>query len=303
MLVLIAGITGNLGQQIASAALARGLQVRGLARNPDNLKPELRQGLESFVKTENYYDIPALERAVAGVDAIISAYSPSPLLDLDANLLLLRAAERAEVKIFVVSSWNNDWTKNKYGDMEVYDAHIAFEKQAALTSSIKPIYFFTGMFADLLLTPFGPGSFELVDGRGKMSYWGNGNTVKHPWSTTEDIAAWTIETLINGKGVQQGEGGFFRFSSGHITMEELAALYEKVTGIKTDIVNRGTLEDLEKELAEARRTKGRASFFEYLPLAAALLGAKGVWRMEEQDAVYHARAPTSLESWLKTQKK
>ncbi|KAH6669671.1 hypothetical protein F5X68DRAFT_249101 [Plectosphaerella plurivora] len=280
MLVLITGISGNLGQRLASAALARGLQVRGLGRNPDNVSSEVREKLESFVKTEHYYDIPALDRAVTGVDAIISAYSPDPILDLDANLLLLRAAERAGVKVFVASSWNQDWSKNKYGDMEFYDSHIAFEHQAAMTSTIKPVYFITGMFAELLLTSFGPGNLKLVDGHGEMSYYGNGNTVKIPWSTTDDIAAWTIETLINGEGVQDGKGGIFRFCSGQTTIEELAALYEKITGAKVDIIRRGSLEDLEAEVF------------------------RGIWSCDETWIdMAHVRAPTSMEAWLTAQKK
>lgn len=303
MLVLIVGVSGHLGQQLASAALARGLQVRGLGRKPESLSPELLHKLESFVQSVSYYDIPAIEKAMIGVDAVISAYSSSPVLDLDANLLLLRAAERAQIKVFVVSSWNNDWTNIKFGDFENYDAHIAFEKHAALTSPINPVYFFTGIFADLIYSPYGPGGFELTEGKGKMSYWGNGNTVKYPWSTTEDIAAWTIEILINGKGVQEGKGGFFRFRSGENTVEEFAATYEKSTGTKVDVVNGGSLEDLEAELASDRETKGRAAWFEYLPKAAVLLGNKGSWDWEERENLDHVRAPTSLESWLKTQQK
>ncbi|UPL01338.1 hypothetical protein LCI18_012272 [Fusarium solani-melongenae] len=283
MLVLIVGVSGHLGQLLASAALARGLQVRGLGRKPESLSPELLHKLESFVQSVSYYDIPAIEKAMIGVDAVISAYASSP--------------------VFVVSSWNNDWTNIKFGDFENYDAHIAFEKHAALTSPIKPVYFFTGIFADLIYSPYGPGGFELTEGKAKMSYWGNGNTVKYPWSVTEDIAAWTIEILINGKGVQEGKGGFFRFRSGENTVEEFAAIYEKSTGTKVDVVNGGSLEDLEAELAIDRKTKDRAAWFEYLPKAAVLLGNKGFWDWEERENLDHVKAPTSLESWLKTQQK
>lgn len=89
MLILIAGITGSLGQSLAKIALPRGLSVRGLGRNPNNLSLEILDQLESFVKSETYYDIPALEKAVSGVDAVINAYSPIPVLDLDGHLLLL----------------------------------------------------------------------------------------------------------------------------------------------------------------------------------------------------------------------
>ena len=73
--------------------------------------------------------------------------------------MLLRAAEPANIKTFIAQSWNNDWTKIKFGDIEPYDSRIAFYKHVELSSSIKPVYLFTGLFADLLYTPIGPGGF------------------------------------------------------------------------------------------------------------------------------------------------
>jgi uncharacterized protein YbjT (DUF2867 family) len=99
MLILIAGITGNVGKQAAIAGLERGHQIRGLGRSPSKLDPTVLSGLESFVKSENYYDIAALEKAVQGVDAVICAYGGLPELALDGQLLLLRAAERAGIKV------------------------------------------------------------------------------------------------------------------------------------------------------------------------------------------------------------
>jgi len=59
----------------------------------------LQDQLELFVESKHYYDVPALEEAVKGVDAVICAYGGMPELALDAQLLLLRAAERAGVKV------------------------------------------------------------------------------------------------------------------------------------------------------------------------------------------------------------
>lgn len=81
MLVLIAGITGHVGQHLARHAIAKGLSVRGLSRSPDKLDPSLK--LESFVKSKNNYDVPALEAAVNGVDAIVVAYMGTPELQID----------------------------------------------------------------------------------------------------------------------------------------------------------------------------------------------------------------------------
>lgn len=300
MLVLIAGITGSLGQRLASNALSRGLSVRGLGRDPSKLQPEITDKLESFVTSTSYYDIEALDKAVAGVDGIICCYSPSPILDLDASLLLLRAAERAGIKVFIASSWNNDWSKIGFGDFALYDAHIAFEQQAAMTSSIRPVYLFTGIFSDLLLTPYGPGCFSFADGKGHFRYWADGNRRKYSWTSQDDAAAWTIEILLNGEGVQEGKGGFFRIRSGEVTIDSLAEAYKRVTGNEVEITRVGGVEDLENDAARSRSEHGREKYWAYNAECISLVGTKGGWEMKEEDitSLTHIKKPRTLEECL-----
>lgn len=299
MLVLIAGITGSLGQRLATEALSRGLSVRGLGRDPTKLQPETREKLESFVRSSSYYDIRALDEAVAGVDAVICAYAPQPDLVMEGQLLLLRAAERTNIKTFISHAWNNDWTNIKFGDFEFYDSHIAFRKHVEVTSSIRPVYLFTGCFADLLYTTFGPGGFDTSGSTPKLRYWADGNTEKYPWSTQDDAAAFTIEVLINGAGVQEGRGGCFRFYSGKHTIDELAAAYERVGGTKVEVVREGTAEALEAELARQRSSKPLSKWFEWIPYAFALQSIKGSWNMENPTTLGHGRRPATLEEYVK----
>ncbi|KAM0229165.1 hypothetical protein ACHAPO_010195 [Fusarium lateritium] len=263
MLVLIAGITGDLGQRLASAAFSRGLSVRGLGRNPSKLHPDIYGKLESFVTSKNHYDIDALDRSVNGVDGIICAYNMDPVLTLEGGTLLLRAAERAGVKVFIAPTWNNDWSKINYGDFGHYDTHIAFQNYVACNCSIKPIYIFTGYFADLFLTNFGPGYLTVDKDAKKASlrYWGDGNATKISWSSRDDVAAYTIEIFINGEGVQEGKGGFFRFRSGEISIEEFAENYRRVSGCETEVKRMGDVADLERDLANLRLKHGRTGYF------------------------------------------
>ena len=99
MLILIAGVTGNIGKYAAKYGLEQGHQIRGLGRSPDKLDPAIQDKLESFVVSKTYYDIPALEQATKGVDAVLCAYGGMPELHLDGQLLLYRATERAGVKV------------------------------------------------------------------------------------------------------------------------------------------------------------------------------------------------------------
>lgn len=86
------------GTPCAHAALSQGHTVRGMGRNPDKVDEALLQRLESFVQCTSIYDIPGLDQAVKGVDAIICANTYEPEVVVEGQLLLLRAAERAGVK-------------------------------------------------------------------------------------------------------------------------------------------------------------------------------------------------------------
>jgi uncharacterized protein YbjT (DUF2867 family) len=98
MLILVYGITGMVGQATARAALHAGHHVRGISRNPAKLDKYIIDRLDSFISMEDIYDMPALDEAVKGVDAVISAATYTPHALVDGQILLLRASERAGVK-------------------------------------------------------------------------------------------------------------------------------------------------------------------------------------------------------------
>ncbi|KAH7028434.1 NmrA-like family protein [Macrophomina phaseolina] len=110
MLILIAGITGFVGIPCAKAAIARGHKVRGLARDASRLPKDVLDKLEGFESMSGYYDISALDRAVAGVDAIINTMPANPESIMEGQLLLIRAAERAGVKpIYMFTGAIAEW--------------------------------------------------------------------------------------------------------------------------------------------------------------------------------------------------
>ncbi|KAH6955945.1 hypothetical protein BKA56DRAFT_602528 [Ilyonectria sp. MPI-CAGE-AT-0026] len=152
MLVLIAGVTGNLGQKLVHSLVDHGHQVRGLSRNASKLAPETRSLLESFVECSSFYDIAALDRACTGVDAVVCAYAIDPRLQLEGQLLLVQACERAGVQRYVAASWNHDWRDLKLPWHETYDPYVSFRHQVELTSDIKPIYIFVGVFAETMFS-------------------------------------------------------------------------------------------------------------------------------------------------------
>jgi D-arabinose 1-dehydrogenase-like Zn-dependent alcohol dehydrogenase len=141
MLVLVAGATGNMGGSLIDGLLAQGHRVRALSRNPSKLDASRREKLEDFIQMTSFYDIPALDQACRGVDAVICAYAAVLELQLEGQLLLLRAAERSSsVTKFVAASWNFDWTRMKLGEHVIYDPYISFKRQAELSSSLNVCY-------------------------------------------------------------------------------------------------------------------------------------------------------------------
>ena len=150
MLILIPGATGNLGVRLVRSAIKRGHHVRAMGRSPWKMPSDLREQLEGFVEISHAGDIANFDKGCAGADAIVVAWNEDPRLVLDAQLALLRAAERAGIKRFHAVSWNADWEKMPLGTIESYDAMICFARQALLTSPIKPLYVFCGVLARTL---------------------------------------------------------------------------------------------------------------------------------------------------------
>ncbi|KAF7554056.1 hypothetical protein G7Z17_g3152 [Cylindrodendrum hubeiense] len=297
MLVLIAGITGNLGTRLAKVATSRGLQIRGLGRDPAKLDEKKTGKLESFVTCKTHYDTPALDKAVSGVDAVICAYSPSAVLDLEGHLLLFRAAERAGVTVFLASSWGHPLDKIVFGEYEHYDTHLAFKQQVAMTSSVKPVFMNVGGFADLLYGPFGPGGWNTTGPNPTIEYWGEGNTRKIHWSALDDVAEWTID-LLQIRDVQEGKGGTYQMQSGAATLEEIAAAWTKATGEKVDLIKRGSLEDLESLVYTERKEKGVGRYIEYLVNATSLLHTRGAFVMTELNLTESSKSLTTLDQYL-----
>lgn len=99
MSVLIAGITGNIGQKLIEPLRNRGQEIRGLGRNKDKLLSSQLEKLESFHTIKTWHDMEAIRRALKGVDAVICTYAPHPTLALEAQLLLLRLMEEEGVTV------------------------------------------------------------------------------------------------------------------------------------------------------------------------------------------------------------
>lgn len=285
MLVLVAGATGSLGQKIVDGLLSRGQQVRALGRNPSKMEPSRRKMLEDFITSSGYDDIPALDRACAGADAIICTYQGIPILQLEGQLLLLRAAERAGVKRFITSTFNYNWRDNHLGHHESYDGFIAFRNHVEKTSDIRPIYLLTGILAEVLFcspnygqfTPENHGVWDPV--KKKMNIWGTGNEIWY-WTTEKDAAEFAAEVILQDTAP---EGGFWTLCSGTSTLRELAITYEQVRGIQVEIDFVGSVDDLRARALSERAKGTKRHFWTYIGWFYQLHTVDGTWKMPELD--------------------
>ena len=108
-MILIAGGTGRVGGEVVRILTSRGLPVRVLSRDPD---AALKKGWESVeVVRGDVRDPAAVERAVAGVSAVVSTITgfppgePGPrAIDEGGNRTLVRAARAAGAEHFVLVS-------------------------------------------------------------------------------------------------------------------------------------------------------------------------------------------------------
>ncbi|KAF7596370.1 hypothetical protein BBP40_002114 [Aspergillus hancockii] len=154
-------VEGNIGQNIIHRLVNRGHKVRATGRSATKMLAATKAFLESFVECPVFYDTPTPVRACQGADAAICTYGRIPRLQLDGQLLLLHAAERAGMKRFVATSCNYDWRDLELGKHESYNPFVSFRNQMQLTSDIKPIYVYTGIFAEALFCMSGAGHFDL----------------------------------------------------------------------------------------------------------------------------------------------
>ncbi|KAF7621054.1 hypothetical protein AFLA_011370 [Aspergillus flavus NRRL3357] len=281
MLVLVAGVTGNLGSRMIDSFISRGHQVRGLGRNPSKLPSELRQKLENFVEVSSSVDVTGLEKACHGVDAVVCAYQGHPELVVEGQLLLLRAAERMGVKRFVANSWNCDWRDMTLGMQESYDPMLTFQQLVKLTSTIRPVYIFTGVLAEVLFSVPGHGAFTpankgVWDPKDKrMEYYGNGEDIWY-WTSERDAAEFTAEIV---QLEEYKQGGYWNIYSGAHSLLDIARTYEKVKGRKVTVQCKGSIEDLRREALEARSKATKPlEYFEYCGLFYQLYTNDGTYR-------------------------
>jgi NADH dehydrogenase len=226
--ILVAGGTGNLGLELVPHLSALGHRVRVLTRDPSRARQRLGDTAEFVLG--NASTPQTLEAAMAGVDAVISAMTgfgpggPGPkAVDLEGNLNLIRAAESAGVRRFVLVSM--------YGagpDHPMELARMKHRAEAAVRASrlewviVRPNAFME-LWADIVGGP--------IVREGKGTVFGRGNNPVN-FVSARDVAR-LIELALFDPGLSRSIlaiGG-----PENLTFNQLVALIEKAAGRKATV--------------------------------------------------------------------
>ena len=159
-MILVAGGTGHLGLELVSSLTARGLTVRVLTRDPDHARKLL--GAAPEVAAGDVGDPASLQRALTGVDAVVSAitgFGPGGggprAVDFEGNLNLIRAAEAAGVLRFVMLSIHGASPEHPMHLMRMkHLAEVALRDSRLDWTIVRPTIFmelWTGIVGDPIL--------------------------------------------------------------------------------------------------------------------------------------------------------
>ncbi|MBD2776223.1 aromatic alcohol reductase [Iningainema tapete] len=271
--VLLVGVTGMLGYEIALAILDKGtMELRALVRadgtNDENKKKKLdvlKAKGATFVEGD-IMNPESLPGAVAGVEAVISAIGNEPDSYIAGQTNLLEAAERAGVKRFVPSDFTGDYHKLDYGDNFNTDMRKRFF-EVLRQSSVPYMSINNGAFMEVMLTPF-IGTFNLETGT--FNYWGEGDELCD-FTSYPDVAKYTAEAV----GDESLANVTLEFAGEVTTLKQMLAAYEEVTGRKLTQQRLGSLADLKASIENAKASA--KSPVEYL-------GRQYLWIMQSGKA-------------------
>ncbi|WP_394746877.1 SDR family oxidoreductase [Spongiimicrobium salis] len=174
--ILIAGATGYLGNHIVQIIMAKGLPARLLTRKRGKLEQYESSSIEIMEATVT--EPNTLSKSCEGIDTVISTIGITrqkdgfTYMDVDyqANLNLLREAQRAGVRKFIyVSAINGD----KHRDLKIFEAKEAFVDELKTSGLEYTVIRPNGFFSDMR-------DFLQMAGKGRVFLFGNGKQLMNP---------------------------------------------------------------------------------------------------------------------------
>ena len=241
-IILVAGATGNLGERIINALLARGAEVRAVVRSGcdiEKLNKLEKLGVKIF--TVNMSNVEEISNACVGVFCVVSALQGLQEVIVDTQRVLLDAAISAGVPRFIPSDYSIDFTKFPPGENRNLDLRRDFHKYLDKTS-ISATTIFNGAFAELLTGQMPLIFFKLK----RILYWGNADQ-RMDFTTMDDTAAFTANAALDPSTPR-----ILRIAGDQVSARELTTVMSEVTGKKFRLFRAGGLGMLSALIKVAR---------------------------------------------------
>ena len=228
-IIVVAGATGNLGGKIVSALLAKGAEVRAIARigtDVKKIKDLEEKGVKVFqVDTSNKSEI---SKHCIGAHCFVSALAGLGETVIDTQKIFLDAAVEANVQRFIPSDYSSDFTNLKEGQNRNLDFRRKFHEYLDKTP-IKATTIFNGPFMDLLTT-----DMPLILFKQKwILCWGNANQVLE-FTTTDNVAEFTAAAAVD-----ENTPRYLRIAGDRLSCNDFVKLLSEITTKKYKLFRPG----------------------------------------------------------------
>lgn len=229
--ILVAGGTGNLGERIVRALLARNAEVRILARlSTDSLKLKELETLGAIILKIDMSDTEEITKACVGVSCVVSALAGLRDVIIDVQRNLLAGAVAAGVPRFIPSDYSLDFTQLTPGSNRNLDLrrefHAYLDKAPIAATSI-----FNGPFTELLTNEMP----MIVTKINSIVYWGDADQ-KMDFTTMDDTAAYTAEVALDYSTPR-----YLWVAGDQISAREIKEVQSELKGKKFFLVRAGGL--------------------------------------------------------------
>lgn len=232
--IAVAGATGNLGNRIVKALIARGAEVVAIARTgAAEDKVRALQDLGAKVALVNTASVDEVAKVFNGAACVVSAVQGLRDVIVDAQKTLLEAAVKAGVPRFIPSDFSTDFTERPAGENRNFDLRREFHKTLD-RAPISATSIFNGAFSEILTS-----NIPLLDFEKKIvGYWHDPDW-QADFTTMDDTAAYTAAAALDSETPRA-----LRIASFQVSARDLQNFTAEVLKTPFQLTNLGTREAL-----------------------------------------------------------
>lgn len=290
--ISVVGASGKLGSLIVAELARRGAHTRAVVRPGREDSVAHLAGPTTTVMTADLEAPGTLEAICSGASAVISAVQGGPETIVDGQLALLAACRAHGVARFVPSDFSFNFFGLAPGENINSDWRRAFAEEATKTrGDVRVVHVLNGCFLDRDVLFGFLGAIDMTTRA--LQLWGEGRAPMD-FTTFNDTAAYTSAMVLDEREVPER----FYVAAEVTDAHGLARAVERGCGQRLAIVERGTLDDLDREIAR-RQAREPRNLYAYLPLMywRAMLDGKGKAPELHNDR-YPDIEPTTIERYV-----